>query len=62
MDELAYEHPDTVHVIDLGAWLDQAGLGDDHTVRPDGVHLDPGAARTVADDFLGERLVRIAVG
>jgi hypothetical protein len=49
-------------VVDLAGWLDQAGLTDDRDIRPDGVHFDPDAAHTVAAQFLGERLVRIALG
>ena len=33
-----------------------------HEVRPDGVHFEPTASVAIADDFLGERLIRIAVG
>jgi hypothetical protein len=62
IDGLAASHPGQVSVVDLRGWLDSAGLTDDHDVRPDGVHLEPGAALHVADDFLGERLIRVALG
>jgi peptidoglycan/LPS O-acetylase OafA/YrhL len=61
MDEIASQLPDQVGVIDLAAWLEQNGLTDDHEVRPDGVHLDTVAAEDIADRFLGERLIRIAL-
>jgi hypothetical protein len=62
IDGLAESHPGQVGVVDLAGWLDQAGLTDDRDIRPDGVHFDPDAAHTVAAQFLGERLVRIALG
>jgi hypothetical protein len=61
MDALAVERPGEVAVVDLAGWLDEAGLTDDHDVRPDGVHLEPGAATRVAEEYLGERLVRVAL-
>ena len=62
IDGIAGTHPGQVGVIDLRKWLDDAGLTGDHDVRPDGVHLDPDAAQRVAEDFLGERLIRVALG
>jgi peptidoglycan/LPS O-acetylase OafA/YrhL len=62
IDGLAASHPGQVSVIDMRSWLDSAGLADDRDVRPDGVHLEPGAALRIAEDFLGERLVRVALG
>jgi hypothetical protein len=59
---VAAAHPDDVGVIDLVGWLEGAGLTDDRDVRPDGVHFDPDAALAIAEQFLGERLVRIALG
>ena len=61
IDQLASAHPGQVSVIDLRSWLDAAGLADDHEVRPDGVHFEPGAALRIAEDFLGESLVRAAI-
>jgi hypothetical protein len=61
IDEIAAQLPDQVGVIDLATWLDQNGLTDDHEVRPDGVHLDTVAAEDIAEQFLGERLIRIAL-
>jgi hypothetical protein len=61
IERLAASNPADVGVVDLAGWLDEAGLTDDHDVRPDGVHFDPEAALSVAEQFLGERLVRIAL-
>jgi peptidoglycan/LPS O-acetylase OafA/YrhL len=61
IEALAASHPGEVGVIDLAEWLDRAGLDDDHDVRPDGVHFDPEAALGIAQQFLGERLIRIAL-
>ncbi|MDJ0771288.1 MAG: acyltransferase family protein [Ilumatobacter sp.] len=51
-----------VAVVPFDRWFADAGLDDDHDVRPDGVHLSPAAATDVTSEFLGERLVRIALG
>ena len=61
IDGVATSHPGQVGVVDLRKWLDDAGLAGDHDVRPDGVHLDPDAAERIAEVFLGERLIRIAL-
>jgi SGNH domain-containing protein len=61
LDGIAASHPGQVGVVDLRKWLDDAGMTGDHDVRPDGVHLDPDAALQVAEDFLGERLIRVAL-
>ena len=47
-----------VEVADFGAWLEALDAGEDTTWRPDGLHLDPAAARQVVDEFLWPRLVR----
>jgi hypothetical protein len=62
IDQLAATRPGQVSVVDLRSWFDASGLADDHDVRPDGVHLEPGAAFRVAEDFLGESLVQVAIG
>lgn len=50
-----------VGMIPLDTWLIEVGLDDDQTVRPDGVHWDPDAASRIAEDYLGERIVRVAL-
>ena len=61
IDGIAASRPDRVGVVDLRRWLEDNGLDGDHDVRPDGVHLDPAAAQRIADAFLGERLIRVAL-
>ena len=61
MEELAAERPGSVHVIDLRAHFDEAGLSDDREVRPDGVHVTPDAATDIVASYLGEQLVRAAL-
>ena len=61
INSIADQEPDQVGVIDLASWLDDNDLTDDMSVRPDGVHFTPEASLSVAEQFLGERLVRIAV-
>ncbi len=61
-DELAAADPDHVTVIALDRYFVDAGIDRDHTVRPDGIHMAPDAAAQVAEDFIGDRLVRIALG
>ena len=54
--EYASTHPNTTTIIDYGSWV-RAHDGD--TLRPDGVHLAPNAAR-VAADWLAEKLRTLA--
>jgi peptidoglycan/LPS O-acetylase OafA/YrhL len=61
-DELAAADPAHVGVIELDHYFVDAGIERDETVRPDGIHMAPDAAAQVAGDFLGDRLVRIALG
>jgi len=62
MDEIAAAQPDRVTVIDLPAWLESQGLDNDQQARPDGVHWSPDASARIARDFLGEQLLRAALG
>ena len=61
-DELAAAHPISVAVVGLDRHFTDAGIDRDQEVRPDGIHVTPEAATTIADDFLGDRLVRVALG
>ena len=54
--KVAADRPGRVVVIDYGAWLNGQPAGMDAAFRPDGVHLSPEAARTVAD-WLGPQVV-----
>jgi len=62
MDAIAASHAGRVTVVDLATWLDTADLTDDHDARPDGVHWTPDVALRIADEFLGEQLLRAALG
>ena len=62
MDDLAASHPGTVSVVDLPTWIAEQGLTDDHDARPDGVHWSTEVAGRIAREFLGDRLVRAALG
>ena len=50
-----------VVVVDLPAWLHEQGLDVDQAARPDGVHWSPEVSWRIADEFLGEQLVRAAL-
>ena len=62
MDDVRRAHPADVSVVDLAGWADGHDLVDDHDARPDGVHWSADAAARIARDFLGDALVRAAVG
>ena len=61
MDEIAASHPGDVYVVDLLEYFDEVGYTDDVDLRPDGVHVTPEAAETIAADFLGEQMIRAAL-
>ncbi|MCX6522033.1 MAG: acyltransferase family protein [Actinobacteria bacterium] len=62
MDDIAEAYPGRVTVVDLPAWLDEQQLTTDQEARPDGVHWSPEASARIARDFLGEQLLRAALG
>ncbi len=62
MDGIAAGSGGAASVIDLPAWLAAQGLDTDRDARPDGVHWSPEASARIARDFLGEELVRAAIG
>jgi peptidoglycan/LPS O-acetylase OafA/YrhL len=62
LDAIAAERPGDVGVVDLRTWLEDTGRSQTREVRPDGVHFDPVQAVAVADEWLGQRLIRIALG
>ncbi len=53
---------DRVDVVALDGWFVEQDLDRSEVVRPDGVHPTPEAATEVGEQFLGDRLVRIALG
>ena len=59
--DLASARPGDVGVVPLDTWLIDEGLDDDKSVRPDGVHWDPAAAAQISEEYLGERIIRIAL-
>ena len=61
-DELAASHPARVSVVALDRYFSEAGIDRDQETRPDGIHMTPEAATRIAEDYLGDRLVRIALG
>ncbi len=59
--EIAAAHPATVRVIDLASWYSGNELDADRDARPDGVHLAPDVATSIADRFLGQQLIAAAL-
>jgi hypothetical protein len=58
---IAASRPDTVRVIDLPAWLATSPLGTDAAARPDKVHWTSDASAAIAEQFLGQALLRAAL-
>lgn len=61
-DELARTDPAHVSVVTLDEWFAESGLEQDIEARPDGVHVTPETATEIAEEFLGDRLIRSALG
>ena len=61
MAAIADERPGDVYVADLIEYFDEAGLTEDVDTRPDGVHVTPEAGQAIAENFLGEQMVRAAL-
>jgi peptidoglycan/LPS O-acetylase OafA/YrhL len=59
---LEEQHPDLVEVVAFDRWFSEQGFDRDQAVRPDGVHLDTPYAQRIVTDFLGEQLIRAALG
>jgi peptidoglycan/LPS O-acetylase OafA/YrhL len=57
---IAAERP-AVRVIDLADWVAAQSYGTDATARPDNVHWTTAVATEIADQFLGQALVRAAL-
>jgi hypothetical protein len=51
-----------VRVVALDRYFTEAGIDRDEVVRPDGIHLTPDSATEITTAFLGDRLVRVALG
>jgi hypothetical protein len=50
-----------VRVIDLAGWVESTDLAGDLVARPDNVHWTPKAATRIANDYLGQALLRAAL-
>ncbi|MBI4934577.1 MAG: acyltransferase family protein [Actinobacteria bacterium] len=61
IDEIAADRPGQVSVIDLEGWLEGSPMLDDPAVRPDHVHFTTEAATIIANEFLGQALLRAAL-
>ena len=62
MDGIAARSAGRVSVVDLPTWLASHGLDTDQDARPDGVHWAPEVSARIAREFLGEQLLRGALG
>jgi lysophospholipase L1-like esterase len=59
---LAETNRSSVAVIGFEEWFTEQGYDRDVDVRPDGVHLDPDAAADILEEYLGDQIVRAALG
>ncbi|MBI5089057.1 MAG: acyltransferase [Actinobacteria bacterium] len=57
--EQAQLHPGLIEQLDLRAWMEQSGLADATSVRPDGTHLSQAGAADVVRRWLTPELTRI---
>ena len=57
MGELVAAYPDRVALLDMRTWLEEQGLDDDHSIRPDGLHFCSAGSLEVASQWLGPELV-----
>jgi hypothetical protein len=61
INDVALARPQ-VRVVDLDAWLvDNSPLATDEAARPDHVHWTTDAATVIANEFLGQALLRAAL-
>jgi hypothetical protein len=61
MHTIAQQHPTQVYVVDLRGFLIDTGQDVDPGVRPDGVHFAPEASLRIAEEYLGEQVLRAAL-
>lgn len=61
MERIAAARPGDVYVVDLLGYFDEAGITTDVDTRPDGVHVTPEASQVLAEQFLGEQMLRAAL-
>jgi len=60
-DRIADTNPD-VRVVALDRYFTAAGLDVDRAARPDGVHVAPSVSIEIAEQFLGDQLIGVALG
>ena len=51
-----------LRILPFAAWHAAEGLDDDKEIRPDGVHWTPDVSRLISENYLGEQVVRAALG
>jgi hypothetical protein len=61
-ERLAASDPARVQIVPLDQWFIDSAIDRDEAVRPDGIHVTPAAATEITADFLGDRLIRAALG
>jgi peptidoglycan/LPS O-acetylase OafA/YrhL len=59
---IAAERPQESRLVDFASWLEEREAGGDRSWRTDGLHLDPPAASRVMEEYLGNELLRAALG
>ena len=60
--DLADVAPEHVAVVAFSEWFTEQGYDRDKDVRPDGVHLAPEVAADILERYLGEQILRAALG
>ena len=51
-----------LRTLPFATWHATEGLDDDKEIRPDGVHWTPDVSRLISENYLGEQVVRAALG
>lgn len=59
--DLQEEFPQ-LRILPFAAWHAAEGLDDDKEIRPDGVHWTPDVSRLISENYLGEQVIRAALG
>ncbi|MEQ8436750.1 MAG: acyltransferase family protein [Ilumatobacter fluminis] len=59
--ELQGQYPQ-LRILPFAAWHAAEGLDDDKEIRPDGVHWTPDVSRLISENYLGEQVIRAALG
>ncbi len=59
--ELQGQYPQ-LRILPFAAWHAAEGLDDDKEIRPDGVHWTADVSRLISENYLGEQVIRAALG